>query len=248
MPFSWKQLKRLDRSIKPVDVITKGKFDEYGQEFEFGDEFQGLFGFRAVRVNPDRTMKFKVADYKEGARDSRSLFTRMTLKGGPIEPREIVDAYLNANRALFNVKKNLKADMDAARVLNISEEGFYTALGGVSNREVTAIDENVFRPITISPEIRAAFAENAAKMGVANPLEQAIDAIGELREQMAGLSLGLPEFPVFENPLLPIMQETPITPTSLNLPNINTNLVSQQVSGSNYKNLTTQQKIDLLFG
>jgi len=247
MPFSWKQLKRLDRSIKPVDVITRGKFDEYGQEFEFGDEFQGLFGFRAVRVNPDRTMKFKVADYKEGARDSRSLFTRVTLKGGPIEGREVVDAYLNANRALFNVKKTLKQDMDAARVLNISEEGFYTALGGVSNREVTAIDENVFRPITISPEIRAAFAENAAKMGVANPLEQAIDAIGELREQMAGLSLGLPEFPVFENPLLPIMQETPITPTSLNLPNINTNLVSQQVSGSNYKNLTTQQKIDLLF-
>jgi hypothetical protein len=55
------------------------------------------------------------------------------------------------------------------------------------------------------------------------------------------------EFPVFENPLLPIMQDTPITPTSLNLPSIDTNLVSQQVSGSNYNNLTTSQKIDLLF-
>ncbi len=247
MPFSWKQLKRLDRSIKPVDVITRGKFDEYGQEFEFGDEFQGLFGFRAVRVNPDRTMKFKVADYKEGARDSRSLFTRMTLKGGPIEPREIVDAYLNANRALFNVKKNLKADMDAARVLNISEEGFYNALGGISNVEISAIDENVFRPIKISSEIINAFAENAEKIGVSDPFEQAVSAIDSLEEQMSSLTLSLPAFPVFENPLLPIMQDTPITPTSLNLPNINTNLVSQQVSGSNYKNLTTQQKIDLLF-
>jgi hypothetical protein len=45
MPFSWNQLKRLDQSIKPVDVITKGKFDEYGQEFEFGDEFQGSIWF-----------------------------------------------------------------------------------------------------------------------------------------------------------------------------------------------------------
>ena len=69
MPFSFEQLKRLDRSIRPVDVITKGKFDEYGQEFEFGDEFSGLFGFRAVNVNPDRAMNFKVANYQKGVRD-----------------------------------------------------------------------------------------------------------------------------------------------------------------------------------
>ena len=247
MPFSWKQLKRLDRSIKPVDVITKGKYDEYGQEFEFGDEFAGIFGFRAVRLDPDRTMKFKVADYKQGARDSRSLFTRTTLKGGPIEPREVVDAYLNANRALFDNKKTLKADMDAARLLNISEQGFYNALGGISEDEIGAIDQNLFTPMTISDNIAAAFAENAAKIGETNPSELAIDAIAGLQEQMAGLSLELPEFPVFENPLLPIMQDTPITPTSLNLPNINAGLVSQQVQGNNYNRLTTQQKIDLLF-
>jgi len=247
MPFSWKQLKRLDQSIEPVDVITKGKYDEYGQEFEFGDELQGLFGFRAVRLDPDRTMKFKVADYKQGARDSRSLFTRVTLKGGPIEPREVVDAYLNANRALFDVKKNLKMDMDAAKLLNISEDGYYNALGGVSNREINALEENIFTPMTISDEIYNAFEKNASKIGVSNPLERAWDAIADLEAKMHDLSLALPEFPVFENPLLPIMQDTPITPTSLNLPNIDTNLVSQQVSGSNYKNLTTQQKIDLLF-
>ena len=53
MPFSLDQLKRLDRSIESVDVLTKGKYDEYGQDFEFGDEFQGLFGFRPVDVNPE---------------------------------------------------------------------------------------------------------------------------------------------------------------------------------------------------
>ena len=62
MPFSFDQLKRLDRSIESVDVLTKGKYDEYGQDFEFGDEFQGLFGFRPVDVNPDRAMNFKVAE------------------------------------------------------------------------------------------------------------------------------------------------------------------------------------------
>jgi len=247
MPFSWKQLKRLDQSIKPVDVITKGKYDEYGQEFEFGDEFQGLFGFRAVRLDPDRTMKFKVAEYKQGARDSRSLFTRVTLKGGPIEPREVVDAYLNANRALFDVKKNLKADMDAAKLLNISEDGYYNALGGVSNREINSLEENIFTPMGISDDIYDAFEKNASKIGEPNPLERAWDVIADLEAKMYDISLELPEFPVFENPLLPIMQDTPITPTSLNLPSIDTQLVSQQISGSNYNNLTTQQKLDLLF-
>jgi len=247
MPFSLDQLKRLDRSIKQVDVITRGKYDEYGQEFEFGDEFQGLFGFRAVRLDPDRTMKFKVADYKQGARDSRSLFTRTALKGGPIEPREVVDAYLNANRALFDNKKTLKADMDAARLLNISEEGFDNALSGVSRKEISAIENDTFSPMTISREIRQAFADNAEKIGAANPLDTAWDVIRELESSMNNISLSLPEFPVFENPLLPIMQDTPITPTSLNLPNINAGLVSQQVQGNNYNRLTTQQKIDLLF-
>ena len=84
--------------------------------------FGGLFGFRAIAVNPERTMNFKVAEFQQGIRDSRSLFTRAVLKGGPIEPREIVDAYINANRAMFDVKKNLKGDMDAARLLNISDD------------------------------------------------------------------------------------------------------------------------------
>ena len=248
MPFSLDQLKRLDQSIESVDVITKGKFDKYGQEFEFGDEFGGLFGFRAVNVNPDRAMNFKVADYQKGVRDSRSLFTRVALKGGPIEPTEIVDAYINANRALFDVKKNLKGDMDAARLLNISEEGFYGALDRISNTEISAIDENVFRPYRVSKEVRDAFEQNAARIGIANPFDTAADAISELEGRMAEINLSLPEFPVFANPLQPIMQDTPLGPTTLNLPSINNEVVSAQVQGSNYNNLTTQQKLDLLFG
>ena len=37
-------------------------------------------------------------------------------------------------------------------------------------------------------------------------------------------------------------------PTTLNMPNINAELVSSQVQGGNYNNMTTQQKLDILFG
>jgi hypothetical protein len=247
MPFSLDQLKRLDRSIKQVDVLTKGEYDEYGQNFEFGDELGGLFGFRAVEVKPERTMNFKVADFQRGIRDSRSLFTRAVLKGGPIEPREIVDAYINANRAMFDVKKNLKGDMDAARLLGISEESFYDSLDRVSAREISAIDENMFTPYNISIEVANAIAENAAQIGASDPFEQASSAIDSIQEQMSSINLSLPEFPVIENPLMPIMQDTPITPTSLNLPQVDGSALQNQVSGGNFSNLSNQQKFNILF-
>ena len=164
MPFSFEQLKRLDRSIESVDVLTKGKFDEYGQTFEFGDEFQGLFGFREVSVNPERSLEFKVADYQRGVRQSRQLFTREALRGGPIEPRDIVDAYINANRALFDVRKNFKEDLDAARILNISEAAFNSNSRRLSGVDVNTINNNIFRPINISPDDKKSVCRKCCKL------------------------------------------------------------------------------------
>jgi hypothetical protein len=192
-------------------------------------------------------MNFKVADYQKGVRDSRGLFTRVSLKGGPIEPREVVDAYLNANRALFDVRKNLKGDMDAARLLNISEEGFVGSLGRLSRREVGAIDQNIFVPLTISNNVKKEFALNAEKLGVENPLVDAIDTIGDMVNKLSQFSLTLPELPTLENPLMPIMQDTPITPTSLNLPQVDGSALQNQVSGGSFSSLSNRQKFDILF-
>jgi hypothetical protein len=247
MPFSLNQLKRLDQSIESVDVLQKGKIDKFGQTYEFGDEFAGLFGFRSVAVNPDRTLKFKVADYQRGVRESRQLFTREALRGGPIDPSEIVDAYLNANRALFDVRKNFKLDLDAARTLGITQSGLQTSTDRLSNVEVGSINQNIFRPINISPEIQQAFAENAAKIGEPNPLIGAFDALAIIRQQLARTSLLEPEFPFIENPLLPITQDTPATPQTLNLPSIDANIVNNPGAAGSFSGLTTEQKLRILF-
>ena len=247
MPFSFEQLKRLDRSIESVDVLTKGKFDEYGQQFEFGDEFQGLFGFREVKVNPERGLDFKIADYQRGVRQSRQLFTRESLRGGPVEPRDIVNAYINANRALFNVRKEFKGDIDAARILNISDDAFRSSTARLSNVDVATIDNNTFRPINISADIRLAFRENADRLGLADPLDTASSVIQDIQSQMRDVSLNDSEFPFFENPLLPILQDTPATPTSLNLPGIDSNIVNNPGAAGSFSNLTTAEKLRILF-
>jgi len=252
MPGSIDQFERLDRAFKPVNFVVKGKYDEYGQEYEFGDEFAGLFGFRAVKLNPERTIKFKVADYKKGVRDSGSLFTRETLKGGPIEPREIVEAYINANRALFNVKKNFMQDLNAAQILGISDEA-YRANVDISIREKNAIEQGIFRPYTPSMNIRQAFAENAAKIGAANPYESAADTIDSIRNELSNLSLNAAEFPVIDNPLMPSILDQRMLPnintgTALNLPSVSANVVGAQGGNIPYNQLTSQQKLDILFG
>jgi hypothetical protein len=254
MPFSAQQLVRLDQSIKSVDVITRipgagdDVFSSSGETYEFGDEFAGLFGFRAVNVNPERAMNFKVADYQRGVRESRQLFTREALRGGPIEPNAIVDAYINANRALFGVKQELGANINAAQTLGISQTDLDGSLDRLSNVEVNAINNNQFRPINISNDILAAFRENAIKLGLANPMDVAYPIIADIRAQMLSIPLTEIEFPFIENPLVPITgTETALGPNTLNLPSIDVNAVNSRVQGNNYNNLTTTQKIDLLF-
>ena len=206
-----------------------------------------MFGFRSVAVNPERSLQFKVADYQRGVRESRSLFTREALRGGPIEARDVVDAYINANRALFGVRKDFKLDLNAAETLNISPLAYRAATGRLSNIEVNSIRNDRFRPITLSDEVRRAFADNALKIGVTNPLTEALPVISQLSAEMRSVSLEEPQFPLFENPLFPISQDTPATPQTLNLPSIDANIVNNPNAAGSYSNLTTADKLRILF-
>ena len=176
------------------------------------------------------------------------MFTRLTLKGGPIEPREIVDASLNANRALFENQKAFKEDLDAARLLNISESGFVGATDRISRVALNAVDENVFRPMNISPEVRNSFAENAEKIGMKNPYETAEEVITEIQADLGELSLEEPNFPFIENPLTTITQSNVTTgPNTLNLPPPDQQIMTQVQAANQFSNLTMDEKIRLLF-
>ena len=168
VPFSYSQFKRMDLAFEPVDIIAKGKFDKSGETFELGNEALGLFGFRVIDVNPQRSLKYKIRDYQRGVSDSRSLFTAKTLRGGPIEPQEIVDAYINANRALFNVRKEMMLDIDAANVLGVTEGQLNKEFERISKVDFRTLQEGVFRPYVPSLEIIQAFEDNSARTGVPN--------------------------------------------------------------------------------
>jgi hypothetical protein len=192
-------------------------------------------------------MNFKIADFQKGTRDSRSLFTREVLKGGPVEPRTIVDSFINANRALFGVQKNMKLDMEAGEILGLSPYEIEESFDRVGTRAYSSLREGSFTPFRPSKEIRLAFEQNAIKLGLDNPFNEAESAIDSIADELSYVTLDEPVFPNIENPLMPIMEDTPVTQTSLNLPSIDQSMMTQSQAANQFSNLTMDQKIRLLF-
>jgi len=199
-PLNWKQLKRLGISVIPVD--SKGSFDERGNQYEFLNEAAGIFGTRRVDVDPKKSFNYKITDFKKGIRNSRNLFTAATLKGGVVSPAEVVDAYINANRALYGINRELYKDIEAAKILGMSDDSISDRMDNRGeNKAFDSLSEGVFRPLTISKSLQEIFSIRAAELGVANPFERAQNVIDSMADGLSNVSLRGDLFPDLKNPL-----------------------------------------------
>jgi hypothetical protein len=209
-PFSYEQMKRMKMAIGE-------DFDKYGQSYGLGNELAGFVGMRVVDVNPERGLNFKIAKYQRGVSDARGLFTRATRLGaGPITPKEIVDAYINSNRALFEVRSEMMKDYDAGQILGLSEDkiGEIATRSRMTRKDVGTIREGIFRPFPITQGYLIAFEENSRKMGVANPMERALPVIERIREILSMAPLSLEMFPEMFNPFGAPEERAPEAKTS----------------------------------
>ena len=248
VPLNWNQLERLGFSLRPID--SKGRFDKYGNQFELGNELMGMVGLRNVRVNPERGLEYKITNYKKGIRNSRSLFTSATTKGGPITPEEIVDAYINSNRALYNVNREMYKDINAAKMLGMNNSKVEESMISRGERKAyRAMEDGVFRPLTISQPVRQIFEENARALGMGNPFEVAYNEIQKLISQLSRTKLDGDFFPDIENPFtnLPKPNINPTGDIPANVANTTPGFLGQQnvnLQGVPFTSLTQDQKID----
>ena len=246
VPLNANQLKRLGLSLVPKD--SEGRFDKYGNQFELGNELLGMVGLRNVKVDPARGINYKISDYKKGIRNARSLFTRATVKGGVVSPEEVVDAYINANRGLYQVNREIYKDIEAAKTLGMNnaavEESF---INRGERNNFRALEENRFRPLKISREIRELFNENAAKLGIVNPFEAAYNEIERIRNDLERVTLEGDFFPTIENSFknLPTPDLGPAAQGNIpaNVQN-SAGFVGQQNVTLPYNSLTQEQKLD----
>ena len=229
LPFNWKQMGRLGLSMKPID--SKGRFDEYGNEYEFGNEALGILGMRSVKIDPKKSLNFKITDYKKGIRNSRNLFTRAVLKGGPVTPEQIVDAYIYDNEALYNVNRDMYEDIRAAKILGTSSDFIEDRMiNRGERRSFNALTEGQFRPLSISREVKQLFEARFSELGLPNAFEQAEDAMDGIKEILEKTPLSYNALPTIPNPFRtrPILDALPtfdnttqgVTPMNLNVQNL----------------------------
>ena len=198
-PLNWNQMKRIGISMRPIDDV--GRFSEYGEEYEFGNEAAGIIGMRAVKVDPKKSLNFKITDFKKGIRASRNLFTRQTLKGGPLTAETVADAYINANRALYGINREMYKDVEAAKILGTSEDDIAEAMWKRGERtNYNYLSEGEFRPFRVSRDVRMLFQEQADKLGLPNAFEAAGDALDLIQEILSGVSLKWDAWPNLINP------------------------------------------------
>ena len=247
-PLNYKQLQRLGLSIVPlVAPDSRTRFNLRGDEYELGNELQGIAGLRVIKVNPEKSLGYKIKDYVDGSRNARNIFTAGTTKGGPIQPEEIIDYYIDANRALFRVNRELYKDIKAASVVGMSEDEIENQMDRRGQRRAyNFITEGEFRPLTISRGVQELFEINAENLGVRNPFEQAEDVIDNIRDILEYVPLSSDYFPDILNPFRNLPEPTlgPIGNIPPNVANA-TGFVGQQNVSIPYTQLQTEdQKLD----
>jgi len=221
-PLNWRQLGRLGLAIRPIDDL--GRFDARGNQYELGNELLGIAGLRRVNVDPSKSLNYKITSFKDGIRNARNIFTRRTLKGGVITPEEVVDAYIDANRALYEVNRRMYLDIDAAKILGMSGDSIAENMANRGERRAYGfLDEGLFRPYAVSRDVAELFETRSREIGAPNAFEQAIDVIERIRDVLSETTLEGDVFPPIENPFSnlpePTLGPAATTPGLPGLPN-----------------------------
>ena len=215
MPGSLKQIGRIDYAITGFDTPLQegdlggpfkwgkiGKYDENGRSYEILDEGLGIIGMRAVKLDIKNALNFKQADFASGERNSKKIFNKVALKKGPIDPVELVDAYLAANKALWKVQKTMSDDIKGAKELGMDNSEVFLATQRLGNKTFGRLISNTFQPYEVSNNIINSMALNAREIGLDNPYSEVSSAINAILRQLYQINLKPgAEWPEIINPL-----------------------------------------------
>ena len=240
---SYKQFVRLAQAATETPTAR-------GDVLDVGPEIAGFMGLRPIKVDPLKSMGFKISGYQRGIRDARREFTGGyfgLLKGGSVDPNDIILRYIKSNKAKFDVQQNMFNDLNAAETLGVGNNDLRRQFDErqISNEDYNNLRRGRFDPYVPSGEIANKFRDIANNLGEDNPFREALPALNEIRRELRQLQLGEPfnidplEF------LIPPAPPTPPLPTSVTsaMPNNQTitqgqNILNQTQMAANNGGLT----------
>ena len=195
------QFNHLSKAILPNKIpyerlasAAMGTVTERGEELNIGPELAGFMGLRAIKIDPLRTMNFKVNEYQRGIREARREFTGGAfgvLKGGPVSAEEIIERYIASNKARFNVQKNMFRDLEAAQILDTRVLDLRRLFKDrqISNKNFNNLLRGRFDIYYPSKDIIDKFRETSRALGESNPFIEARTDINSIKRDFRNLGL-----------------------------------------------------------
>ena len=230
--------------IRPILAATKTP-NKFGEILELDDQMAGLIGFRPTKVNPLKAMGFKISQYQTGIRNARREFTGGffgLLRGGPINPDDIITRFYESNKARFDVQKEMFKNIDAAQILGV---GVNSLRQRFQDRQLTTKTFNNLRrgkyePYFPSDDIRERFREIAKNLGTYDVFKTALPALRSMRSQMKFLSLE-DTFDIDLNDFSLGRVQTPNLPSTPMPTNVQPNVSNQAQAVDQNTNLTSTE-------
>jgi hypothetical protein len=187
---SYKQFQRLGEASFGIPTKT-------GEQLEIGPELAGFMGLRPIKVDPIKSMGFKISEYQAGIRNARREFTGGyfgLLSGGKVTPDDIIKAYIASNAARFNVQKEMFKNINAAEILGVSSNELFKEF---KERQLTGSTFNNLRKGNFesyypSLEIQQKFKEIADNLGETNPFMEAAPVLRQIQRDMSTIPLSKP--------------------------------------------------------
>ena len=161
-----------------------------GEIYEVPKELAGIFGFRPIKVDPEKSLGFKLFEYQKAISDSRKLFT------GEIDPTEmktaqdVIERYYIANKQIFNARKKMLNTIDNARTIGISPSKTYEIFDKRNLKsEYNELTAGVFDPFFPSEGLQERFQDLAQRAGIANVFFEAEPTLRAMNAAMQSLTL-----------------------------------------------------------
>ena len=158
--------------------------------YEIPYELAGIFGFRGIKVNPEKSMAFKLFEYQRAVSDSRRLFTGEIDVTEMRTPSDVIRRFFIANKQTFNARKKMLNTIQNAETIGLNQDKIYEIFEKRGLRsEYLNLTDGYFKPFVPSDRLQEVFEENARRAGVPNVYIQAESTLDAIRDAMEGLNL-----------------------------------------------------------
>jgi hypothetical protein len=146
------------------------------------------------RIDPLDSMGFKISEFQEGMRNARREFTGGVfglLAGGRKSPTDVINRYIAANAARFEVQQEMFRNIEAAGILGTESSTLRREFKDrqVSPRTYNKLEEGVFEPYYPSRDIQKRFKEIAEEIGAENPFLAVKDILRAIYSQFREMDL-----------------------------------------------------------